>query len=507
MQGWPERIVIVGGGTAGWLSALVIGDAARRAGRPCAITVIESSKLGTIGVGEGTTAVFRQMLQHLGIDEMQFLRETDATIKYGIRHRDWRRLGYSYDGPIDDPHLVAGGDRRATFLDTYQIAHARPVGETHLFQYLMERRKSPFGGRAGRRVPLGPFHHAYHFDQTQVGAFLRRQAAGVSLIDDQVTAVQRDAETGDIAALALEGGGEVTGDLFLDCTGFRRRLIAEMGADWVSYADVLPVNRAMPFWLDIAPGEEIDPFTLAWAQGSGWLWKIPTARRYGCGYVYSDLHLTPDQAQAEIETRLGHPIEPRNDIRIGAGRLSETWIGNCVALGLSSAFLEPLEATSIHGTVVQLMLLTTLLGKPSPKNPERYNAAVARQVDDFRDFIRLHYVSERRDTPFWRDVAATHPDPVTRRLELWSRKTPGPEDFAPFPLGLPHVGHHLLMPVLDGLGLLTPAVARAELAARPKVCAHARRTAADLIREYRIAAGRAEGHRHLLDSLTEEFAA
>ncbi len=165
MQGWPERIVIVGGGTAGWLSALVIGDAARRAGRPCAITVIESSKLGTIGVGEGTTAVFRQMLQHLGIDEMQFLRETDATIKYGIRHRDWRRLGHSYDGPIDDPHLVAGGDRRATFLDTYQIAHARPVGETHLFQYLMERRKSPFGRprrppRAARalppRLPLRP---------------------------------------------------------------------------------------------------------------------------------------------------------------------------------------------------------------------------------------------------------------------------------------------------------------------------------------------------------------
>ena len=108
MRGWPERVVIVGGGTAGWLAALVIGDAARRAGRPCAITVVESSKLGTIGVGEGTTAVFRQMLQHLGIDEMRFLRETDATIKYGIRHRDWRRVGHAYDGPIDDPHLVAG---------------------------------------------------------------------------------------------------------------------------------------------------------------------------------------------------------------------------------------------------------------------------------------------------------------------------------------------------------------------------------------------------------------
>ncbi len=153
-----------------------------------------------------------------------------------------------------------------------------------------------------------------------------------------------------------------------------------------------------------------------------------------------------------------------------------------MALGLSSAFLEPLEATSIHGTVVQLILLTTLLGKSSEKNPERYNAAVARQVDDFRDFIRLHYVSGRRDTAFWREVAASHPDAIRERLALWSRKMPGAEDFAPFPLGMPHVGHHLHMPVLDGLGLLNPAVAKAELAARPKVRAHARKTAAELIR-------------------------
>jgi len=507
MRGWPERVVVVGGGTAGWLSALVIGDAARRAGRPCAITVVESSKLGTIGVGEGTTAVFRQMLLHLGIDEFRFLRETDATIKYGIRHRDWRRVGHAYDGPIDDPHLVAGGNRSATFLDAYQIAHGRPVGETHLFGYLMARRKSPFGFKNGRRLPLGPFHHAYHFDQAEVGKFLRRQAAGVTVIDDQVQAVHRDPETGDITGLGLESGTEVTGHLYLDCTGFRRRLISEMGADWVGYGDVLPLNRAMPFWIDLEPGEEIDPFTLAWAQGSGWLWKIPTARRYGCGYVYSDAHLTPETAKAEIEAALGRAIEPRNDIRIDAGRLTRTWIGNCVALGLSSAFLEPLEATSIHGTVVQLMLLTELLRKPAPDNPARYNAAVARQVDDFRDFIRLHYVSERRDTPFWRDIAASQPEATTRRLELWSRKTPGAEDFAPFPMGLPHVGHHLHMPVLDGLGLLRPAVAKAELAANPKLRAHARKTPAELIREYRLAAGKAEGHRRFLDSLTEEIAA
>jgi flavin-dependent dehydrogenase len=506
LRSWPERVVVVGGGTAGWLAALVIGDVARRAGRSCGITVVESSRIGTIGVGEGTTAVFRGMLQHLGLDEMRFLAETEATIKYGIRHRDWRRVGHAYDGPIDDPHMVAGGGRTGIFLDAWQIAHGRPVGETHLFGHLMARNKAPYAIKGGRRVPLGPFHYAYHFDQAKVGAFLRRQAEGVTVVDDQVIDV-RLGESGEIASLGLESGAEVTADLYLDCTGFRRRLITALGAQWRSYADVLPVNRAMPFWIDLKPGEDIDPFTLAWAQSSGWMWKIPTARRYGCGYVYSDAHTDPDAAKAEIEEALGHPIEPRNDIRIDAGRLDRAWIQNCVALGLASSFLEPLEATSIHGTVVQLMLLTETLRRPSPHDATRYNAAVARQVDDFRDFIRLHYVSERRDTPFWREVAGSQPDAVTQRLTLWSGKTPGPEDFAPFPLGLPHVGHNLHTPVLDGLGLLRPAVAKAELARQPKLRAHARKTAAGLIREYRIAAGRAEGHRQFLDTLTEDIAA
>ncbi len=366
--------------------------------------------------------------------------------------------------------------------------------------------KAPSPAAATARVPIGPFHHAYHFDQAEAGRFLRRQAAGVTIIDDQVTGV-RLTETGTIASLALESGAEVTADLYLDCTGFRRRLITALGAHWQSYADVLPVNRAMPFWIDLKPGEEIDPFTLAWAQGSGWLWKIPTARRYGCGYVYSDAHTTPEEAQREIEAKLGHPIEPRNDIRIDAGRLDRPWIGNCVALGLAASFLEPLEATSIHGTVVQLMWLTELLRQPDARNPQRFNDWTARQVDDFRDFIRLHYVTERRDTPFWRDVAATHPEPVTRRLALWSRKTPDAGDFAPFPMGLPHTGHTLHTPVLDGLGLLSPAAAKAELAARPTLRAHARKTVPDLIREYRIAAGKAEGHRSFLESLREEIPA
>jgi glycine/D-amino acid oxidase-like deaminating enzyme len=499
---WPKHIVVVGGGTAGWLAALMLGDVVKRAKASTRVTVIESSKLGTIGVGEGTTAVFRMMLKHFGFDELAFLRETGATIKYGIRHRDWRKVGHEYVGPIDDPHLVTGHADQGPFLDAYQISQGRHVGETHLFQHLIDRARAPFAMKGAKLVPVGPFHHAFHFDQALAGQFLRRQAKVVAVIDDQVQGLERD-EDGNITALKLESGAEVQGDFFIDCSGFRRVLIKAMGAEWVSYRDVLPVNRAMPFWLDIPEGEEIDPVTLAWAQGAGWLWKIPTQERYGCGYVYSDLHLSPDQAQVEIEATLGHRIEPRNDIKIDAGRLDQVWIKNCVALGLSSSFLEPLEATSIHGSVVQLMLLAQLLERTDPRNIQSYNATVARQVDDFRDFIRLHYISERRDTKFWQDVAASTPQTTRDRVAHFANRIPSPRDFTPFPGNLPHVTHHLHTPVLDGLGLLSQQAAKGILAQNPKLRALGRKTAEQLTKEYRLAASQALPHRQFLQSLRQ----
>ena len=495
---WPKHIVIVGGGTAGWLAAMMLSDVAARKGWGSKVTVVESSKIGVIGVGEGSTAVFRQMLRHFHLDEAEFLRETGATIKYGIRHRDWRRLGHVYDGPIDTPQMVAAGAE----LDLYAVAAGRSVGEAHLFQHLLNGNKAPVARRGGRDVQAGPFHYAYHFDQALVGAWLRRKAKGITLIDDQVQGVERG-EAG-ISALVLDSGSRVEGDLFLDCTGFRRRLIGDLGSQWLSYADILPVNRAMPFWVDIKEGEEIAPCTLAWAQTSGWLWWIPTQTRYGAGYVYSDAHTTPDQAKAEIEAVLGYEIHPRKDIRIDAGRLREAWIGNCVAVGLASSFLEPLEATSIHGTIVQMMMLSEWIGQGDGR--ARYNAAVAQQVDDFRDFIRLHYVSERRDSAFWCDVAASHPQVVKDRLAQWQSHIPRPDDFARFPpglehLGLAHVQEQLYVPVLDGLGLLNRGAAQAHMAANPKARDLARKTHAALVAEYSAAARQCLPHRAWLQSL------
>ena len=503
------RYVIVGGGTAGWLAALMLQERIAELDLDAIVTVVESSKVPTIGVGEGSTAVFRQMLKHFGFDEFEFLRETQATIKFGIRHKDWRRKGHQYDGPIDDPHLVTeplGGEPQS-YIDIFSCAAGRKLTDTHLFAYLLDQQKAPFAKRPdGNFLAMGPYHHAYHFDQALVGKYLRGKAKSVEVLDAHVSDARRDPDTGHITALVTDVG-DVAGDFFIDCTGFRRALISGvMKGEWISYRDLLPVNRAMPFWLDLKEGEELTPYTTAWAQGSGWLWMIPTQARIGCGYVYCDKFVSPDQAQAEIEQALGQKIEPRNDIKIDAGRQRDAWIGNCLSLGLASSFLEPLEATSIHGTIVQLLVFTHFYmngtGRVSEKDRGAYNDFAAKQVDDFRDFINLHYVTERRDTPFWNAVANEYIGPATKaRLKLWQDKMPSHSDFAPLPGHFAHTEQQLYYPVLDGLGLLKRDTAHSYMNSHPQQKAKARQAADSLTAEYRAAAPQAMAHRQFLNSL------
>jgi hypothetical protein len=314
---------------------------------------------------------------------------------------------------------------------------------------------------------------------------------------------------GDVTALLFEDGQRLEGDFFIDATGFRKRLIVgELGAEWISYARELPVNRAIPFWLDVEEGQEIANYTLAWAQEAGWMWQIPTQSRYGCGYVFSDEFRSPDEAHAEIERVLGRRIEARADIQFRIGRLDKAWIGNVLAVGLSSSFLEPLESTSIHGTIVQMMMFAgEYLREPGQMTEARrddYNRRVGRQVDDFRTFVNTHYVTEREDTPFWREVRANRIHPETReRLARWGREMPRHEHFAQYLFGLPHMETQLHYPVLQGLGLLDPALARAEMAKAPKLRKFARETYASLVKEYKQAATKALGHAEFLKMIRE----
>jgi tryptophan halogenase len=503
-----SHFVVVGGGTAGWIAAFIIQDSARRKGINARISVIEPSKIPTVGVGEATTAAFRVLLKHFGIDEFEFFRKTEATFKLGIRHEDWRRKGYTYYGPIDDPHQVIQPPPGAPsdYLNVYAIAAGRPITDMHLFGPLLEQKKAPYARKPdGSLIPLGPFHHAFHFDQALVGRFFASKSRGVDIIDAVVSGVHRNPENGDVTALELDNGQKLEADFFIDATGFRKQLIVkEMQAPWLSYAHELPVNRALPFWLDIGEGEEIANYTRAWAQDSGWMWQIPTQTRYGCGYVYSDEFTTPEQAKEEVERVLGREIEVRGDIRFQIGRLVNAWIGNVLAVGLSSSFLEPLESTSIHGTIVQMMLFADRhLKHPADMTPADradYNGRVGRQVDDFRTFVNTHYLVERDDTPFWREVRQHRIHPETKeRLAFWQTRMPRHEHFPDTLFGLPHIQTQLHYPVLAGLGLLDQNLARKEMDKDPKLRQFAREAYEGLVKEYRAAAKQALGHAEFLE--------
>jgi tryptophan halogenase len=499
VTGWPARICVVGGGTAGWLAAMMLTDVAGKRSPGTTVTVVESSRIGVIGVGEGSTAIFRQMLRRFGLDEEEFLRETGATVKLGIRHRDWRRLGHHYDGPIDNPGLVAPG----VPLDAYAVAAGRPVQEAHLFQHLIDRERGPYALVDGRHVPAGPFHHAFHFDQARVGAWLRRKAKGVKLIDDQVWASRRAGQGWRPSSSKAGAGSRRTcswtprgsGGLWsrrCPSSGCPSPPCSPTTARCPSGCRSRRARRSRP---SRAPGRKA-------RAGCG-----ASPRRTGTAAATSTATPTcpPTRRRPEIERALGRRIEPRGDIRIDPGRQRNAWVGNVVAVGLAQSFLEPLEATSIHGTIAQLICLTEWLDQPGGR--ERHNATAARQVDDFRDFVRLHYVSERRDTAYWRDVTAAHPPEVTDRLAKWSRKFPSPSDFEPFPLGLAHVQEQLYVPVLDGLGLLGRDLARETMARDPASRRRAQETHAGLVAEYARAAQKCLPHRAWLQSLQKEAVA
>lgn len=499
-----RHVAIVGGGTAGWLAALMLRKAAPDQGA-LRVSVIESPNIPTVGVGEGSTSIFRQVLMDLGIDEAEFIAQTGATLKFGIKHGGWRRDGKDYFGPIDDPNALrpAPVGLPTNWLHHARLAAGKPVSNLHLFTYLMRQGKSAVAQKDGKPIALSPYHHAYHFDQAKLGRFLSTKAQGVNHLRTEVLDLERN-ENGEITALLCSDDERVPVDFVMDCTGFRRAIVGKMGAKFRSYRALLPLNKAMPFWLDHADSNKIPNYTLAQAMNAGWMWGIPVQGRMGCGYVFSDAHVSPDEAKDEIEARLRHPIGVRRIIDIDPGRLENAWIGNCCAIGLSQSFLEPLEATSIHGSLVQLILLLqtgALTGeKPhSERVAQNYNMTVARQVDEFADFINLHYAGGRTDTDFWRDMTADGIAPSQRaRIEHWQSAPMTRDDFTPLPGALPHVEEQLHMPVMAGLGLLPTAPSKAVFS-RPGAKIPARKTADSMEADFKSAAARAMTHTAFLE--------
>jgi tryptophan halogenase len=350
-----KNIVIVGGGTAGWSTA---HQFLNKSFSKTKVIVISTKEIPIIGVGESTTGTFRNLINLsnnvTNTSEIEFLKETKSTFKIGIKHSNWHTIGDYFYSPLGDDYHNDVNFPIFNY-DDYRVYHiANNLNYNNSFQsILMNKNKLPIINN--KFVQNNSI--AYHLDTYKVGQYLKRKAIKLtdrcSYVEGKVANTIFD-KNGYLTDIITDNNQKISGDLFIDCSGFSKLLMNKFNNQWVSYKDNLLVNRAMPFYVENKKDEPIRNYTHAWAQKNGWLWEIPTQERLGCGYVYSDNHTTPEKAQEEIEKILGHKIEPLNDIKFEAGRFSKFWIKNVLSTGLSSAFVEPLEATSIHATTVQI---------------------------------------------------------------------------------------------------------------------------------------------------------
>ena len=454
------KIVIVGGGTAGWLAALMISKI-----RPeHSVTCIESSKIGIIGAGEGSTGsltnVVQNIMWNLGCNEQDFIKECDATIKLGIKHIGW--------GPNKNKHYYGPIDGTPTSNDFADIVfqHALGYREQDLLHistelgYKIHHNKNSFVEKEG--------NHAYHFDAHKVGQYFKKICDTVTHIDSEVENVNISSESGFVESVKLSNGVTVNGDMFIDASGFNQVLMKAVGGKWKSYKENLPVNSALPFLLPYEDDDIIEPVTNAWAQNNGWCWQIPTKERRGCGYVFCDDFVTPDQAHAELEQTIGRKVDPIRLLKFDSGRQEKVWIKNVLSVGLCAAFAEPLEATSIHTTIMQLKhFIFSCLGQTNqetcnPGQVENYNEVNGNLYDNMKDFLVAHYTCGRNDTEFWKyiDSGATMTPFVENMRGLCKHRVP---NTSMFPKQEGSAGWPLWSFVLAGTGQLTDDVARREI--------------------------------------------
>jgi len=392
-----RRIVIVGGGTAGWMSAALLARVTE--GKLGDITLVESDAIGTIGVGEATIPPIKRFNHLLGVHELDFIRATRATFKLGIEFVDWHRLGTRYMHPFGKIGQPIGRTGFEHFL-----ARRRLAGHADAFEAFslncVAARQNRF------KTPHPDLSYAYHFDAGLFAAFLRRYAedAGVTRIEGRIARVDQNAETGYVEGLVLDDGRDIPGDFFIDCSGLVGLLIEKtLKTGFEDWADMLPCDRAV--FVPSARTEPIIPFTRATARSAGWTWRIPLQHRTGNGHVFASAFMSDDEAIDILIRNLDSaPLADPKVIRFGTGRRKMAWNRNVVAIGLSSGFLEPLESTSIHLIHSGLVKLLDFWpgNEITPLLVEQYNRAMSAQYERIRDFLVLHYkATEREETAFW----------------------------------------------------------------------------------------------------------
>ena len=420
-----RKVVIVGGGTAGWMAAAAFSALLEKA---VEIVLIESDEIGIVGVGEATIPPLIAYNNMVGIAEDEFLAAAKGTFKLGIEFVDWGALGVRYFHPFG-PH---GQDLRGVHFHQLYLREAgrRPLPDIR--EWSMSAVAADLGrfARPGpdARLPLSQLAYAFHFDASLYAAFLRRHAErnGVKRVEGKIVEAALDAESGQVRAVTLADGRAIDGELFIDCSGFRGLLIEEkLGTGYEDWSRWLPCDRAVAVPSSLAGPPE--PFTRSTARACGWQWRIPLQHRMGNGIVYSSAHMAREEAEALLVANLeGEVLAAPRHLSFTAGRRRLAWTGNVVSLGLSSGFVEPLESTSIHLIQSGIAKLLALFPDTrfNPVERDEYNRQMKDVFEDVRDFIVLHYHATRRDdSEFWnhcRTMAV--PDTLAAKLGLWRAK-------------------------------------------------------------------------------------
>lgn len=413
-----RKVIVAGGGTAGWMTAAAL---AKLLGKNLDVRLVESEAIGTVGVGEATIPTLHLFHQLLGIDEREVMAATNATFKLGIAFENWRDVGVDYIHSFGAP----GKDCWACNFSHFWVKGLRAGIDYGIGDYCKEH----LAAREGRFAvsPRSERNHAYHFDASLYAKYLRALAEkhGAVRIEGKIADVQLDHHSGHIKGLKLDSGELLEGDLFIDCTGFRGLLIDKaLHTGYDDWGHWLPCDRAVA----VQTGKAADPvpYTRSIARESGWQWRIPLQSRTGNGLVFCSHYMDEERAQEQLLDNVeGEPLNEPRVIPFRTGTRRKHWNKNCIAVGLASGFIEPLESTSIH--LIQRSIIRLLTMFPSrgicQADIDEYNRLVLEETENVRDFVVLHYkLTERRDSEFWRYCRAMEiPDSLAHRMEMFEQ--------------------------------------------------------------------------------------
>ena len=401
------KICVVGAGTAGLIAALTFKNRFENFN----IQIIKSDKIGIIGVGEGTTEHWQQFCTYNKISMEELVRETDATFKYGIMFKDWKKQPY-FHSILDNISTIKLGQYKA--------------GYAYCINNNLKSKEYTNSCCWDNKIATNSLPHQFHFNTLKLNKFLLKKCRerSIKIIEDKITKINLKGKNIDSIQSSLK---KYKYDFYIDCTGFKKLLISKLGAKWLSYKKYLPMNEAIAFATEDT--EEYPPFTMSNAMKAGWMWRIPTRGRWGNGYVFNNKYINASEAQKECEKYLGHSIKVAKNITFEAGVLDKTWIGNCVAIGLSSSFIEPLEASSIGISIQQSFLLMHLITNYSANDIDLYNKKFTNIVENTRDFVLLHYLCGKKGSAFWDEFKPNLPDSLAKNLKTWKHRLPLAEDF------------------------------------------------------------------------------